>query len=277
MQPNPLYSDTGSGVFCIHPSDKSFNLIQAHAHVQYEFLFLVQGSILVENSKQIVKATPPCAIIHCPYTLHRAQTADDHTGVYERYVINFRESLLSDFFEYIEISRLKGFGMTVIPLPEKTADFLIGCCEQIIDANERGEHKRSVLILATIADTLIKCMPRAEAINSPFKIMYIYNVMEYITENLQLNPKLEELAERFFVSRAKLASDFKTVTGMSIKKYTTFMKLNLAKIMLKKGYSVSETAEACGFSDDSHFIITFKSHTNMTPKEYARKGDYMHG
>ncbi len=59
MQPNPLYSDTGSGVFCIHPSDKSFNLIQAHAHVQYEFLFLVQGSIFIPCTAPKPQTTTP--------------------------------------------------------------------------------------------------------------------------------------------------------------------------------------------------------------------------
>ena len=141
MPPNPLYSDMGSGVFCVHAFDESFCQPYMHAHMQYEFLFVIQGSILVENSKQTVTSKPPCVIIHCPYTLHRAQTTDQHSGIYERYVINFKENLLSDFSEYIDLSRLKSFGMTQIPLAEQTSKFLKACCEQIIEANSNSNRK----------------------------------------------------------------------------------------------------------------------------------------
>lgn len=271
MPPNPLYSDMGSGVFCVHAFDESFCQPYMHAHMQYEFLFVIQGSILVENSKQTVTSKPPCVIIHCPYTLHRAQTTDQHSGIYERYVINFKENLLSDFSEYIDLNRLKSFGMTQIPLAEQTSKFLKACCEQIIEANSNSNRKRSILILAVIADTLVKCMVQSESVHSASKLMYIHQVMEFIAETLQLNLTLEAIAERFFVSRAKLVADFKAVTGISIKKYATLMKLNMAKIMLQNGHSVSNTAQACGFCNDSHFIVAFKKHTNMTPKEYARQ------
>lgn len=270
MLPNPLYYNPGNGVFCVHTSDEQFSLPHVHAHVQVEYLIKLRGSVIIENSMEKVKITEPTVIIHSPYTLHRAHTADDHTGLYERYIINFKENLLDDFAGYLDLKRIKGFGMRVIPIDEHVCGYIKNCCEEIIAANEKGELKRSVLILAVITDTLIKCMSECDVSKSPAKIKYIYEVMEFIAQNLHLNPTLEEIANRFFISRAKLVADFKTVTGMSVKKYTTLMKVNMAKHMLSSGRSVSETAEACGFCDDSHFIITFKRNTNLTPKEYVR-------
>jgi AraC-like DNA-binding protein len=270
MLPNPLYYYPGNGVFCVHSSDEQFALPHVHAHIQVEYLIKLHGSVIVENSTEKVKLTEPTVVIHSPYTLHRAHTTDDHTGLYDRYIINFQENLLDDFAGYLDLERIKGFGMKVIPIDEHTCENIKNCCEEILAANEKGELKRSVLILAVITDTIIKCMSECESGRYQSKIKYIYEVMEFIAKTLHLNLTLEEIADRFFISRAKLVADFKTVTGMSVKKYTTLMKVNMAKLMLSSGHSVSETAEACGFCDDSHFIITFKRSTNLTPKEYAR-------
>ena len=38
---------------------------------------------------------------------------------------------------------------------------------------------------------------------------------------------------------------------------------------LKKGYSVSQTCDACGFEDLSYFVQLFKKITGTTPKKYA--------
>ena len=276
MLSNPLYFNPGHGVFCMHAFDNQFSLPNVHAHVQVEFLIILKGSVIVENSTETVKITAPTIVVHSPYTLHRAETTEDHTGLYERYIINFKENLLDDFASYIDFERFKGFGMRLIPIDEHVCGFIKNCCEEIIAANRKGEFKRSVLILAVLTDTIVKNMANSEVGKSVSKIKYIYEVMEFIAHNLHLNLTLEEIADRFFISRAKLVSDFKAVTGISVKKYITLMKVNIAKIMLRTGRSVSETAEACGFCDDSHFIITFKSHTNMTPKEYARKGSIDH-
>ena len=41
--------------------------------------------------------------------------------------------------------------------------------------------------------------------------------------------------------------------------------------MLKKGYTVSETAYATGFSDPAHFSKMFKKRFGTSPSEYQGK------
>lgn len=277
MQSNILYSDTGNGVFCSYMTSERFYMPNFHAHVQYEYLYIRQGTLIVESNADKEKVKGPCVIIHKPYTLHKAYTHDEHEGIYERYVINFKENLLMDFVKYFEnLDRIKGFGMIVIQIDERVSEYLKRCYEDVMEANRKTEYHRSILILALITDTLIRCMEESEPKKTSSHIKYIYEIVQYISENLHLNLTLEEIADKFFISRAKLVADFKAVTGMSVKKYVTLMKVNAAITMLRNGLSVSDTAEACGFCDDSHFIITFKTYTDMTPKEYMRKksGEY---
>lgn len=272
MQPNSLYSDPGSGVFCVHGTQERFFMPDVHVHVQYEYLYVRQGTLIVENNTEKIKVKGPCMIIHNPYTLHRAYTTDDHEGLYDRYVINFNKALLDGLAEYIDnMDKIGGLGMSVIPLTEENSDYLKNCYEDILQSNRNAQYNRSILLLALITDTLIRWYVSDGKHNRvKSNVRYINELLQYISENLSLNLTLEELADLHFISRAKLVSDFRAVTGMSVKKYVTLMRINTAMTMLRSGVSVTETAEACGFCDDSHFIITFKKYTSMTPKEFSR-------
>ncbi|MDZ7820178.1 MAG: helix-turn-helix domain-containing protein [Aliarcobacter sp.] len=44
--------------------------------------------------------------------------------------------------------------------------------------------------------------------------------------------------------------------------------MEFAKELLKKGFSIVETALECGFYDQSHFHRNFKKIVAITPKEY---------
>lgn len=271
MQKNSLYSDTGNGVFCTHTTHTRFLMTGVHVHVQYEYLFIRSGTVVVENNTDKVKVKGPCVVIHRPYTLHRAYTTEDHTGVYDRYVINFKEGIFGGVSEYIDnIDKIGGLGMSVINIESDAADYLTKWFEDVLEANRKKQYSRSILLLSLITDTLIQYMDDSESERTSSRIKYINELLQYISENLNLNLTLDELADRFFISRAKLVADFRSITGMSVKKYVTLMRVNTAMTMLRNGISVTETAENCGFCDDSHFIITFKKYMGMTPKEFSR-------
>lgn len=271
MEKSLLYSDTGNGVFCTHTTHPRFLMTGIHVHVQYEYLFICSGTVIVENNTDKVKVKGPCVVIHKPYTLHRAYTADDHTGMYDRYVINFKDGIFGGVSEYIDnIEKIGGLGMSVVNIESDTADYLAKYFEDVLEANSKKQYSRSILLLALITDTLIQYMDDGESEIPSSRIRYINELLQYISENLNLNLTLDELADRFFISRAKLVADFRSATGMSVKKYVTLMRVNTAMTMLRNGISVTETAENCGFCDDSHFIITFKKYMGMTPKEFSR-------
>lgn len=271
MYPNFIYSDTGTGVFAMHSSQDFYYMAEAHIHIQYEYLYIHKGTVIIENNTDKIKVKGPCFVIHKPYTLHRAYTADEHTGVYDRYVVNFKDGILKDLSEYIyNIEQIGGLRMNVIRIDEKTSDYFLRCFQDIIESNENAQYKKSILILALITDTVTRLMDEYEPERIPRHAKYIYDLLQYISENINMNLTLELLADKFFISRAKLVADFRSITGISVKKYITLMRIHTAKVMLKNGLSISQTAEACGFCDDSHFIVTFKTHTNTTPKEFLK-------
>ena len=57
--------------------------------------------------------------------------------------------------------------------------------------------------------------------------------------------------------------------GMTFKDYILHIRLEESRRLLKK-YSINETAEACQFSNSSHFIMAFKKHYGQTPLKFKK-------
>ena len=97
--------------------------------------------------------------------------------------------------------------------------------------------------------------------------------MQYISEHYYENFTLDDLASQFYISRAKLAADFSGTTNMTVKQYTTLVRMNVARGMILGGASVAEAAHACGYSNTSNFATTFSKYFGDSPARYRSAND----
>lgn len=80
------------------------------------------------------------------------------------------------------------------------------------------------------------------------------------------------LAERVNVSPVYFRKIFRQTFGMAPLAYVKNVRLKNAKALLKTGYyTVTETAEKCGFDSLSYFCSEFHRFTGSTPGEYLKK------
>ena len=150
--------------------------------------------------------------------------------------------------------------------------------------------KPTAIQLPNIAE-LIECFfKKFESHNATFYYLHcFYNMMWQIDENYfslpkkykKLQPALTEIteywnkneavlyyAELCDMSEVSFRRNFKEFTGKAPLEYRNDIRLNNAKIMLQSGqYTVSETAEACGFSNLSFFTRLYKKKYGHTPKK----------
>ena len=242
-----------------------------HLHSQYEILFIKRGSVTVDSNADTLKLQAPCIVIHKPFHLHRANAP---TGTpYERYVINIAGELLAKIKVLIpHFSLLDASQATVVPLNDTLLEKVDQSFREIHkDANE-GRNDYALLKIALMLLSLSEYAAE-KGIVAPENASYIAEVVRYISLHYADDIKIDRLADQFFVSRSKLISDFKNTIGVTIKKYIMFIRINNAQYLLSEGHSISETATLCGFYDSSHFISTFRSLTDMTPKEFLKKKD----
>lgn len=82
------------------------------------------------------------------------------------------------------------------------------------------------------------------------------------------NYSVVEMAAELGISRSLLYTKVKAMTQMAPADLLRSRRLEKACEMLAKGYSVSETAYASGFSDPAHFSKIFKKKYGTSPSEY---------
>lgn len=82
---------------------------------------------------------------------------------------------------------------------------------------------------------------------------------------------LDELARHCGCSVTYLTQAFKKCTGKTIYNYLTERRLENARILLKTGKSVMESAEESGYYDTSRFITHFKKYFGVTPGKYKKE------
>ena len=76
------------------------------------------------------------------------------------------------------------------------------------------------------------------------------------------------IADEFAVITTYLSARFREITGTNFIKYLTNRRMEEAKLLLAKGYKVSKTCEAVGYSNYRYFCDVFKKQTGLTPAEY---------
>ncbi len=93
----------------------------------------------------------------------------------------------------------------------------------------------------------------------------------YIEKNLSDEINLGTLAESACMSKYHFCRLFKKRVGISPMKFVTFMRVERAKKLLKKGErSISSIAIEVGFNDLSTFIAHFRKFTGTTPSYYKK-------
>lgn len=95
----------------------------------------------------------------------------------------------------------------------------------------------------------------------------IHQVQELIAHNLGKNLKLEELAEKVFMSPRNLTRLFNKTTGTTIGKYQDKLRMELATSLLKEGQKVDVVARECGLSSANQLRKLLKEQAGILPNE----------
>ncbi|MGI5893893.1 MAG: helix-turn-helix transcriptional regulator [Candidatus Merdivicinus sp.] len=92
----------------------------------------------------------------------------------------------------------------------------------------------------------------------------------YIQTHSDENLTLDDLCQKFFISKSHLITSFKNTVGMTPNEYLVTTRIMKSREYLKRGIPVVKTCELIGYNDESHFIRTFKRIVGITPKQYSK-------
>ena len=94
--------------------------------------------------------------------------------------------------------------------------------------------------------------------------------LDFMYENISFPITMADVAAAAHVSLNTLERHFLSAIQATPSEFLKQRRLSKAQEWLKKGASVNEACQACGFSDCSHFIVLFKKQFGMTPLQYKK-------
>jgi AraC family transcriptional regulator len=98
----------------------------------------------------------------------------------------------------------------------------------------------------------------------------LLTVIEYIMENLEGSPTLEQMAAVVHLSPYHFARQFKASTGLPPHQYVITRRVERAQHLLRAHgeLALAEVALRVGFSDQSQFSLHFKRIVGVTPRQF---------
>jgi len=100
----------------------------------------------------------------------------------------------------------------------------------------------------------------------------VKEIKAFINENYPHPSIVEEVASQVNLSINHANSIFKKATGQTLFNYAVEKRISHAKLLMKdKNLSVSNIAQAVGYSSNAYFSTAFKKNTGMTPVQYRSR------
>lgn len=163
----------------------------------------------------------------------------------------------------------------VLP-PSRENDAIIACIRSIASARTARlsgsffEECESLMHLLRLLEERVRGM-EAENPLSPGQQMLCRRAKAYISDHISAPIRVQEIADAVGVSKNYLTNIFSRCEGKPLTEYINRLKLaQLAELVRKYGYTLSEAGEQVGLPDSSYVSRIFRRYYNMSFTEYLR-------
>lgn len=170
---------------------------------------------------------------------------------------------LIEFYETLE--RNNGF---VLLRANAKIDHVIG---ELYDVDERIKQSYYKLkCLELLLFFSITNFTKTESFSlSKKQVKIIESVKNDLTENLETKITIDQLANKYGMSKTTLKNCFKEIYGKPIFKWRKEYRLDYACHLIEEGhYSISEISKIVGYSSHSKFSQAFREYVGCTPSQY---------
>lgn len=252
-----------------HFRDPKMQEVPLHHHDFYEIYFFLSGRVdyLVEGINYTLD--PGDLMLISPMELHRPTVAPEEA--YERVVLWINAEYLrkktegTDFLERCFQPGHNLFHVSRTQIPE-----LIRRLAEEFGRQEGGsELYAEGLLLQLLAELLRLAAGSGDAAEVRQSSPLIESVLHYIGEHYREELSLDELAERFYVSKYHLSHLFRQTVGVSVYRYVLLKRLQHARQLLSEGESPGSAGRASGFPEYSGFYRAFRQVYGTSPGEAA--------
>ena len=277
-----------------------FIMRSRHIHETIELHFILEGQRLMFVDRETYRLSPHSAIVVNHNLIHKTSTAPGFPPDHHNFILQLDRSR---FDQILRVAGLRGFddfgdrfnGVATFNDSEwrlilaVISEFKAMCEEDKMGAAVSMEDAHAFLYLQALELASIFAKARRRLLHAELEAnqkvvpetvvktgvhQKVHEVALYLQTHIHESVSLEELAQRFFMSRSYLTRSFRNVTGFSVVEYMTYIRIQKAQQLLRESdRSITEIADLCGFGNITYFEKVFKTTTGHTPVQYRKTVD----
>ena len=257
-----------------------------HAHQDaWELIFVREGTVTVKRDADMVALCRNQMILLCPGVHHDLQIDDPGAKVFVLSFVCSNDGYLLSVQNVPLNAEASMLPFVESMIRELTATFASQSARLHLVRFEPDIHSpvgaeqmiccclEQFLILLLRESTMTQGnVASAEQFHKAFQTYLTDRVTDYIHENLSGQLTVQQIAEHFHYSRARLSTLYKEATGVSISEAITNCQIQKAKeMLLKSEKSVADISEELGFSSTQYFSSKFARVVGISPSHYREK------
>lgn len=240
------------------------SMFKTHAHSSYEIFCFLEGDARYYVEGNIYDLSPGDILIINKAEAHSLLI--NNCIPYSRITMNFSpESIFGNKDEIMRILNAKPLGhFNRIHGTNEERQKWIYYLESIVTGDQNSQQ----IYLTVLINELCQKLEKRQQQPAP---RTTNRIITHINQNLSSIQSLDELCERFFISKTHLNRQFKTLTGSTVWEYITAKRLLMAQELLNAGTPPIEACEMVGYTEYSTFYRAYKQRFGISPKNDYKK------
>lgn len=246
-----------------HPSEEDY---YTHIHSNFELFYFLRGDAQYSINGKIYKLKPHDLLLIPPTQYHSLQLKSN--APYERFTLHFSPYYMKDNF----LKPISEFGMCFTIQKNSVIDNIFSSL--MVNENIFSEKDMLTYINLCINSILLNLVyleQKPTTDNS--ETTTIVKILLYINKNISRKISIDELCDKFFISKSWLNHQFKKQLNIPVIKYIKQKRITYAQTLLQKGIPPTKVSESCNYGTYSTFyrqyIQFMKKNPNMeTPRKH---------
>lgn len=273
QQSNPLLPGYRFGAYLVAgctPIEKNngldFVINRPNGMQGYIINLTIKGAGRIFHGKNGFNCSVGDLLLFPPNAAHYYHRAKNASEWYHQWIYFRPRALWSDWLKWTDninyVGRLKITDQTVY-------QDILSLFQQIEKEYNSENLFSEEMSMCLLEQLLIKCFKLDPSNTQRMLDPRILSACHFITDNLDKNHKVAEIAEHIHISPSRLAHLFGQQMGSGIIKWREEQRMIKARHLLhSSGAPIYHIARNLGYEDALYFSRLFKRHTGLNPSEY---------
>lgn len=249
---------------CFYQVRKSNYVFPGESHDYYELTYIDHGKLDMTLDGKEYHLNKYDLIIYYPGQFHTQSTDNESTCSYL--------TIMFDMETKMDVSLMNRVFKTRKDIYNVLSAFMKAIqSKEYLNEEMAMAYLKEALILLYQFDTKTDEESNVNPMQEHYENTLLNEILVFIHNNIFTAFTVEDLCQKFSISRSSLQSLFRTYIHITPKHYISNLKLNQAKLLIQEHkYTISEISDMLGFTSIHYFSRKFKLQYGLSPTDYAK-------